>query len=424
MLLDITDRKIAEQEIKAKSLEIEAHNIQYRALNEELQIAIEKAKESDQLKTSFIQNLSHEIRTPLNGIIGFTDMLKRKVNLPEILVKYIEVIEKSGDRLTCIIDDLVDISKIETGQITTNPEEFDINEILTDLKLIFSQEAEDKDLTLEYCKSDLPQQSNIVSDKGKVTQVLSNLIKNALKFTDAGAIEFGYSIRDHSFEFFVKDTGVGINAEMQSDIFKRFFQVDTSLSSGYEGSGLGLSISKAFVETLGGSIWVESGSASRHKGPGSTFFFTLPCHTTNNNLLQTKNMDEPEALTNENLRVLVVEDDVVSRMLVNEILKECNITAIFARNGKEGVKIVKDNQSFDLILMDIKMPVMNGFEATAQIRKLGFEKPIIAQTAYTSTEDKAKIRAGGFNSYISKPIKKSNLLKVLNDTLNLTTELT
>jgi PAS domain S-box-containing protein len=276
MLLDITDRKRDEQEIKAKNCEIEIQNEEYRLLNLELLAAKIKAEESDSLKTAFIQNLSHEIRTPMNGIIGFTDLIKGKKNIPEIFVQYIEVIEKSGDRLMSLINDLVDISKIETGLITTTAEKFNVNDTLSELQLIFMQETEEKGLSLAVAQKLPEAESIIISDKGKVFQILSNLLKNAIKFTESGSIEFGCRRKNEMLEFYVKDTGIGIDPKKHSNVFKRFFQANTSLSSGYEGSGLGLSISKAFVEKLGGTIWVEGSSGSSWEGHGSTFLFTLP----------------------------------------------------------------------------------------------------------------------------------------------------
>jgi PAS domain S-box-containing protein len=279
MLLDITDKKLAEMEIRAKNHEIEIQNEEYRTLNQKLLVAKEKAEESDRLKTAFIQNLSHEIRTPLNGILGFADILKRKTEISEILSQYIEVIEKSGDRLMNLIRDLLEISKIETGQVTTTTEKFNLNATLTELHLKFANEAEEKGLKLSVSNKLIDSESIIISDKGKVSRVLSNLLMNAIKFTESGTIDFGCIRKDDMLEFYVNDTGIGIDPSFHCSIFERFFQANTSLSNGYEGSGMGLSISKAFVEILDGKIWVESEANGSSLGPGSTFFFTLPYNT-------------------------------------------------------------------------------------------------------------------------------------------------
>jgi PAS domain S-box-containing protein len=271
MLMDMTDRRVAEQELLAKQYEIETQNEEYRILNEELALAMRRAEESDRLKTAFLQNLSHEIRTPMNGIVGFTHLLKEKKSDPELSSHYIDIIEKSSDRLMSLISDLVDISKIETGQIVLDLVEFDLNSMLQELQTIFSNQADEKGLvvTLGHQLSD--NEKDIVSDQVKVFQVLSNLLKNALKFTNSGTIEFGCKRKGDFIEFYVSDTGIGIYPNKQNIIFDRFVQAETSISRGYEGAGLGLSISKAFVEKLGGTIWVSS-----QYSVGSTFFFTIP----------------------------------------------------------------------------------------------------------------------------------------------------
>lgn len=414
MLLDITDRKQIEQELLAKQYEIETQNEEYRVLNEELNFAVGKAQESDKLKTAFLQNLSHEIRTPLNGIVGFTQLLKDKRDNFELSSQYIDIIEKSSDRLVNLISDLVDIAKIETGQVSLNFEEFNVNETLKELYVLFNKLADEKGLAIKVSNY-LPSTNSIInSDKGKIYQVLSNLIKNALKFTETGTIEFGCIKDESKLEFFVKDTGIGISNEKQQVVFDRFVQGDTSLSRGYEGSGLGLSISKAFVEEFGGQISVES-----EPGKGSMFTFTIPCA----NLKLNSNLpSENETVFNQinkDMKVLVVEDDVVSRMLLGEILKDCEFSAEYARNGQEAVDKVKADDSFDFILMDLKMPIMNGYEATDIIRGLGYSKPIIAQTAYAGNEDKNRVNAGGFSAYLSKPINKSRLLETLNKVLGI-----
>jgi PAS domain S-box-containing protein len=272
MMMDITDRKNAEMELVQKKMEIEAQNEEYRTLNEELFEAKEKAEENDRLKTAFLQNLSHEIRTPMNGIVGFTQLLKEKKDDPEITEQYLEMIEKSGDRLMNLISDLVDISKIETGQITFSQEEFNINNLFHDLNNHFSKEAEEKGIALTIGKKPDDINSIIVSDKHKIFQILSNLLSNAIKFSDQGTVEFGCQILDNYFEFYVTDQGIGIPPDKVESVFQPFRQGDTSISRGYEGAGLGLSISKAYVEKLGGTIWVES-----IPGKGSTFKFSIPC---------------------------------------------------------------------------------------------------------------------------------------------------
>lgn len=274
MMLDITDRKTAEKEILVKQYEIEAQNEEYRVLNEELYEAKVKAEESDRLKTAFIQNLSHEIRTPMNGIVGFTQLLKEKKDNPEVSEMYLDMIEVSGERLMNLIGDLVDISKIETGQLTFSPEEFSISELFCDLFRHFHKVSQEKGITLLIGKTPDIKHSTVISDKQKVFQILSKMISNAIKFSEVGTVEFGCQLVGNTFEYYVSDQGIGIPNDKIDTIFQRFVQGDTSISRGYEGVGLGLSISKAYVQKLGGNIWVES-----EPGKGSTFKFSLPIST-------------------------------------------------------------------------------------------------------------------------------------------------
>jgi len=237
----------------------------------ELVIAKERAEESDRLKSAFLANMSHEIRTPMNGIMGFADLLKDPDLSEDERNEYIGIIRKSGNRLLNIINDLINISKIESGQMSVKYEETNINEQLDFLYRFFEAETRQKNLKLSVVKSLKDSECTIMTDKEKVYAILTNLIKNAIKFTEEGAIQFGYFIRGENVEFFVKDTGIGISKENQHAILERFIQVDSGFSSGYEGAGLGLSISKAYVELLGGKIWVES-----ELGKGSAFYFLLP----------------------------------------------------------------------------------------------------------------------------------------------------
>jgi signal transduction histidine kinase len=237
----------------------------------ELVIAKERAEKSDRLKSAFLANMSHEIRTPMNGIMGFADLLKDPDLSEDERNEYIGIIRKSGNRLLNIINDLINISKIESGQMSVKYEETNINEQLDFLFRFFEAETRQKNLELSVVKSLKDSECAIMTDKEKVYAILTNLIKNAIKFTEEGAIQFGYFIRGENVEFFVKDTGIGISKENQHAILERFIQVDSGFSSGYEGAGLGLSISKAYVELLGGKIWIES-----ELGKGSAFYFLLP----------------------------------------------------------------------------------------------------------------------------------------------------
>jgi len=249
-----------------------AEDISEKKKNEEELIkAKEKAEESDRLKSAFLANISHEIRTPMNGIMGFAELLKEPDLDPENQIEFLEVIEKSGQRMLNIINDLIDISKIEAGETTLRIRKINVNRMLHELHLFFMPEGSKKNICIDFHCDLTENESTIETDGTKLNQVLTNLIKNALKFTEEGSINFGYRVKEQVLEFFVSDTGPGISDDQKDLIFERFRQSSLNLTRKYEGAGLGLAISKAYIELLGGSIWLES-----ELGKGSTFFFTLP----------------------------------------------------------------------------------------------------------------------------------------------------
>ncbi|PKP08189.1 MAG: hypothetical protein CVU09_16945 [Bacteroidetes bacterium HGW-Bacteroidetes-4] len=281
-IIDITERKHQEYLLKEKNEEIETQNEEYKQINIELQKAIAKAEENDRLKTAFLQNMNHEIRTPLNAIAGFTQLLSRSDITDEERANFGSIIENSSAQLVSIINDVLSIASLETKQETLTIEKVNINEILNDLHAIFKPQAEIKGVALDAHTQLSNEQSEIYTDKTKVTQILTNFLSNALKFTHKGYISFGYLLKDVDnkpvLEFFIEDSGIGIDAEHIEKIFERFRQADLSISYKYGGTGLGLSISKGLVDLLGGTIWVSS-----EPGKGSTFNFTLPYRIKNEN---------------------------------------------------------------------------------------------------------------------------------------------
>jgi signal transduction histidine kinase/ActR/RegA family two-component response regulator len=378
--------------------------------NEELKKAKIKAEESDKLKSAFLANMSHEIRTPMNGILGFTELLKAGNISPEEQKNYVEIIEKSGIRLLSIINDIVDISKIEAGQMKVSHSTTNVEEQMQYLYTFFKPEAQDKGIQL-ILKSSLAVNKTIINtDREKLYAILINLVKNAIKYTVKGTIEFGYDIKGNTIEFYVKDTGIGISKDRQKAIFERFIQADFNDKMARQGTGLGLSIAKAYVELLDGKIWVES-----EPEKGSTFYFTLP-YTAHLEEIDTPqnhiNLNQPPCEI-KNLKILVTEDDNISRMLILKVLEEFGNKILTAQTGLEAVEICRKNPDLDLILMDIQMPLMNGYEATLEIRKFNSEVIILAQTAFALEGDKAKTIAVGCNGYISKPIKKEELSNLL-----------
>ncbi len=377
---------------------------------EDLKLALEKSQESDRLKSAFLANMSHEIRTPMNGILGFTELLKEPKLSGEEQQEFIAVIERSGARMLNTIKDLIDISTIEAGQVKVLNSATNINNQIKEIAYFFKPEADNKGLKLKT-QTSLPfEEAVCFTDHEKLDAILMNLIKNAIKYSKKGTIEFGYNVKDKHIEFFVKDEGIGIPKENFKSIFNRFVQVDNTLSSDYEGSGLGLSIVKAFLELMGGEIWVES-----IVGEGSKFYFTIPVDLSTKQKPEIKIIDEgfPEIDKLKKLKILVVEDDEMSEMLFKITLKSIAPEIFIANTGLEAVEVCRNNTDLDLILMDIKMPVMNGYEATKEIRSFNKEVIIIAQTAYAMDGDREKAIEVGCNDHISKPINNQKLLELI-----------
>lgn len=375
---------------------------------QELVIAKEKAEESDRLKSAFLANMSHEIRTPMNGILGFAELLRETDKTPEEEAEYINIIKKSGNRMLGIINDLIDISKIEAGQVEVHLSNVNINKIISDLYDFFSPEAKRKGLFMEF---QIPDEVYwITTDKTKINQILTNLIKNAVKYTSNGSIDFGFSVEDDYLLFHVIDTGRGISEKDQSLIFDRFSQAE-NLEEEIEGAGLGLSISKAYVEMLGGRIWVDS-----MLNVGSKFYFTLKNKKSEESMPQ--NSEKIYNLKDlENLTILIAEDIDTSFLLFKNYFKSINVELLHARDGIEAVDAVKNNPDINLVLMDIRMPKLNGYEAVLQIREFNSTIPIIAQTAFAFESDKERLLAAGCNGYLTKPVEKeilfNEMLRVL-----------
>ena len=371
---------------------------------EELIKAKDLAEQSDRLKTAFLANMSHEIRTPMNGILGFASLLKIPNLSGDEQQSYIALIERSGVRMLNIINDLITISKVESGLMDLAVSTTNINDQLDFLYHFFKSEANQKGIQLTFI-CPLPLKEAVVStDREKLYSILSNLIKNALKFTKKGSVEFGYHFKNESFIFYVKDTGMGIPKEKHEAVFNRFVQADSSLSRGYEGAGLGLSISKAYVEMLGGTIWMESES-----GKGTLVSFSLPRNLGSSIELPSMEEDEvvhhPKSMNNV---ILVADDDEDSMLYLSIILGNTGSKIYKATTGEQAVELCRNHDDINLVLMDIKMPKMDGHTAAKLIRDFRPDLPIIAQTAYAL--DKEKTKYGGiFNSYLTKPVRADEL---------------
>lgn len=380
---DITDRKIDEAELIS---------------------AKEKAEEGDRLKTAFLHNISHEIRTPMNAIVGFSALLGGPDTDEQTRKSYIDIIMQGSNHLLSIITDIVDFSNIEANLVKITKNELNINSAIKSLCNQFFPVADEKNIKL-ICENGLADTDAVsLTDGTKLTQILSNLINNALKFTDSGSITVGYKVADRFLEFIVSDTGIGIPDEDHKRIFDRFYQVHNSVSRLYEGTGLGLAISRAYVELMGGKIWLSS-----ELGKGTSFYFTIPYEKPAIPSMPAIEKTVIKSFVFSKKRKILVAEDIDSNFkLIGYFLAGTNADLLRAHNGKEALEMCKAENDVDLVLMDIKMPVMDGYTAARLIREAGLKIPIIAQTAYADDMDKAI--ESGCSGFISKPFDRKGLL--------------
>ena len=394
-------------------LELVAHEtgiyIERKRILEDLIRAKETAEESDRLKTAFINNISHEIRTPLNGILGFGKFLVEPGLSTEEREEYYNLSLASSNRLMQTVTDYVDISLITTGSMEVHFDEVDIGKVMTTLYETILPLSKAKKLSLEY---HTPQQSDnllIITDSELLTKALFHLLSNAVKFTDAGGVEYGYREKPGEIEFFISDSGKGIEIQKQKLIFEPFRQGDVIMTRGYEGSGLGLAIVKGIVDLLGGTIQLDS-----HPDMGSVFTINLPSRV-RKSAQQEDNRTGEKMIKSIKPVILIAEDDDDNFLYLDVLLKKSleHVQVIRVVNGEEAVEICRKNPEISLVLMDIKMPVLNGMEATMEIKTYRPGLPIIAVTAHAQTGDEYRIREAGCDEYVSKPVDKTLLTRMI-----------
>ncbi len=391
---DITKRKLTEQELK---------------------IAKERAEQSDKLKSAFLANMSHEIRTPMNSILGFTEFLDSEEISSEDKKHFVEIIRSSGNHLLSLINDIIDISKIEAGQLTIHTEDCKVNEIMSEVNELFltKDKVRTGKIKISYVNSLPKTDSIIVTDSIRLKQILINLIGNSLKFTIKGEISFGYDIvaEDNKpmMQFFVKDTGIGILEESSNLIFDRFSQ-EHNPNTLAEGTGLGLSISKELINILGGKIWFKS-----QIGKGTEFYFTIPYNPPQRlHLKKSETKDfkiKSHDFTDKN--ILIAEDQRNNTLFIEVLLRTKKAKVLFASNGQEAVEFCKHNKNIDIVLMDIKMPVMDGLQATKIIKADRPNLPIIAVTALAMSTDRNNAFNAGCDDFITKPVDTTTLLECI-----------
>jgi PAS domain S-box-containing protein len=388
---DITDRKISEAELIS---------------------AKEKAEEGDKLKTAFLHNISHEIRTPMNAIVGFCALLGDPEADYQTRQTYIEIIVQGSNHLLSIISDIMDISNIVANLVKIGRNEMNLNAELKALYDKFSPKAKEKEIRF-LCNNGLSDEDAlIITDSAKLIKILSNLLSNAFKFTERGSVNVEYKKEGSFLQFSVIDTGIGIHEKFHEKIFDRFFQVESSDTRPYEGTGLGLAISSAYVGLLEGKMWFTS-----EPGRGASFYFTIPyLKEVSASLPDTENQLYHDYVFKKKMKILVAEDVESNYRLISYFLQGANAELLWARNGKEAVERCLSDKSINLVLMDVKMPVMDGYTAATLIREANISIPIIAQTAYA--DDLGKAIESGCSGFIAKPFNKKSLLYKISEFIN------
>jgi CheY-like chemotaxis protein len=386
-----------------------------KQLEGQLIAARDKAQEADKLKSTFLANMSHEIRTPMNAIIGFLEFLPTEDDLDNASRKeYMRIVSDNANQLLKLIGYILDISKIDAEQMRIVPEPPNVNTLMQDIRSSFmaSGAAGGKPVELLVIRPGDDEHDVFTVDSARLRQILSNLIGNALKFTDSGFVKYGYQVPPSGLHFMVEDTGIGISKEKLEDLGKPFHQLHAAADSGkYGGTGIGVAISFNLIKLMGGSYKVSS-----EVGKGSRFEFIIPCMEINGpqsleDAITGANQAEEAPGDYTGRTFLIVEDMEASMGYLKTLLRHSNANILTAIDGYEGVEIVRNNPDIDMVLMDVRMPGMNGLEATMNIKEIRPDLPVIGQTAFTSEEDKDSMQAAGFDDWVAKPVNRPELTR-------------
>ena len=372
-----------------------------------------KAKTADKLKSSFLANMSHEIRTPLNAIVGFSNLLADGTIKEEEKEEYIAIINNSNETLLQLIDDILDVSMIEANQVKINKEKTSVTDLMRNLEKTYLPVLQKKGKTELALRLNIPEENYwIVTDAVRINQIMVNLLNNAVKFTEKGTLEFGFEEENNRLRFYVKDTGIGIEKAHLDHLFDRFYKIEDDNTKLYRGTGIGLYLCKRIVEMLGGSIHVDS-----EPGKGSEFYFYIPAEELEKKSFKpakTKSTTTVHETGKKSGTLLIIEDDPSSRTYFKKVLEELNLNILEAADGKEGIRLFRENPDILVVLLDIRLPETSGFDIIKVLKKERPEVPVIAETAFAMAGDRDNCLKAGFDDYISKPVNRKTLIGLLN----------
>ncbi len=405
---DITDKKKAENQ-RSELIRAQAARAEAEKNAEKMAYLVESANEASRAKSAFLANISHEIRTPLGAMLGFTELVLDDKSLTPAQIQYLSTVERNGRQLLRLVDEILDLSKVESEHIQIDKTTFELKELVNDVTTSLNLKANEKGLLLNTTFENASD-SGIISDPSRLRQIMVNIIGNAIKFTDRGHIDVRVSLvkkqdqSDGLVSIEVEDSGIGIDPKQAEVLFKPFVQADESMTRRFGGTGLGLFLSRKLAQLMGGDVTL----ASSQPGHGSCFKIEILVGLAENKVSENIPVRNKPSLNSKQSRVLIVDDAIDNRLLLEMFLKKYQVETVSASNGQEAVQAALSSH-FDLVLMDVQMPVMDGFEAVKQLRDQNYTQPVIALTAHAMRGDRERCIEKGFDDYIQKPINRQTL---------------